>query len=103
MHECAICGHGHDASPHDVSAIGGAFQCTWYGVDGPAIAATKISLAGAAFSALMRAANSATGISTPSHSDDVQFCSVTVSPTCPFGAMRGGRAPLQTWPNSLQR
>ena len=28
VHECAIIGHGHDAAPHDVSAVVGAFQLT---------------------------------------------------------------------------
>ena len=27
-HECAICGHGHDAAPHDPSAVVGVFQRT---------------------------------------------------------------------------
>ena len=103
VHECVICGQGHDWAPQDVSATLGAIQCTWYGVTGPVIAATRISLAGALLSALIRAATSATGVSRPSHSDDVQFCRVAVSPACPFGAMRGGRTPSQTWPYSLQR
>src|SRR6185436_12618278 len=95
--------HGHDDAPQVVSAVDGALQVTVYGADGPAIAATTISLSGAAFSALMRATNSATGTSNPSHSADVQLCCGTIAVTELLGASRGGFAPLQRWPNSLQR
>src|SRR5262245_28955156 len=102
-HECAIAGHGHEARPHDVSDVLGCFQVTVYGVVGPVMAATRISLAGAVLSDLIRATNSATGINMPSHSDEVQFCSITWAATSPLGASRPGRTPLQTCPNSLQR
>ena len=62
VHECAITGHGHDAAPHDVSAVLGAFQVTVYGGAGPVIAAT-MTLLGSAFRALMRFAVS-TALST---------------------------------------
>ena len=92
MHECAITGHGPDVA---ADRDGFFHRHHRYGVGGPAMAATTISLAGAALSALMRATNSATGISDPPHSDDEQFCRRTVAVTSPPGASRGGCAPLQ--------
>src|SRR5262249_31197889 len=103
VHACVISGHGQDDALQDVSAVDGVFQCTVYGVAGPVIAPTTISLDGAAFRALMRAASSATDTSVPAHSDDVQFCSVTVALMSLLGAIRGGRTSLHRWPNSLQR
>ena len=80
-------GHG------PVSVVDGLFHPTTYGVTGPVIAAMTISLAGAALSALMRATNSATGVSAPPHSDATQFCNGTVAVTLPPGALRTGGTP----------
>ena len=59
MHEWAIAGQGHEAAPHDVSAVLGFFQVTVYGVAGPWIEMTA-TCDGSAFSALIRFAVSAT-------------------------------------------
>src|SRR5689334_16604492 len=94
MHEWAICGQAWTGSSFSVAGP----VVTTYGSGGPAMAATRI-LEGSGLSALMRLTTSETLSSVPSSAD----LHVPVS-VVPFAAgVRGGRAPPQRWPNSLQR
>ena len=97
MHEWSITGHG------PVSVTLGFLHSTVYGALGAAMAATRICWSGNGFSDRICARSVASGVSMPAPSADTQPSSVTTSFTLPVGARRGGFAPLQRCPNSLQR
>src|SRR5262245_36999577 len=92
MQECSTCGHVCCGSSLSVAGP----PATAYGEGGPAIAATK-TFAGSGLSALSRSMTSATLSNVPSSAETQvprSLCVVTA---------RGGFAPPQRCPSSLQR